>query len=276
LTKVNNEYKIIMGVNMRYDIEFWEYISKLVKNNEIIIDRPKGTRHAKYNDVVYEIDYGYIKDTRTTDNCGIDVFKGSLHNKNVNTIMCTIDLLKKDIEIKILIGCTEYEKKKIYEFLNNSKFMKAIIIEKNIQVNNNQKEIIKIEDNCNFIEIFEVFEDVVLDPSEENIKRILLEYKQNNERTLYGYFLNKKLVGIIGIEENIENLEVLHFGIHPEYRGKNLGTELMDFIKKNNKTIILGTDDDAIVFYKKYGFKCTEEDFNEEYQKTIYNCRYEQ
>jgi inorganic pyrophosphatase len=260
---------------MRYDMEFWEYINNLVKNNEIIIDRPKGTWHPKYNDVVYEIDYGYIKDTRTTDNGGIDVFKGSLHSKNVNTIMCTIDLLKKDIEIKILIGCTENEKQKIYDFLNNSEFMKAIMLEKYVSVDNVQKEIIEIEDGFSFNEIFEVFEDVVFDPSEENIKGILLEYKQNNEKTLYGYFLDKKLVGIIGIKRNIENIEVLNFGIHPEYRGKKLGTELMDFIKRNNKTMILSTDDDAIIFYKKYGFKYTEQ-YNEKYQIMRYNCIYEQ
>ena len=115
---------------MKYDSAFWEYINKLVNTNEIIIDRPKGTKHPKYPDMVYEVDYGYIKGTTTTDNGGIDVFKGSLQNKDINTILCTIDLLKKDIEIKILIGCTETEKQTIYNFLNNSEFMKAIMIEK--------------------------------------------------------------------------------------------------------------------------------------------------
>ena len=262
-------------VNMKYDIEFWEYLNKLVKTSEIVIDRPKGTRHPKYNNVVYEIDYGYIKDTKTIDNNGIDVFKGSLNSKNVSTIMCTIDLLKRDIEMKILIGCTENEKQKIYDFLNNSEYMKAIIIKKNVSVNNIEKEIIEIDDSCNFNEILEVIEDTVFDPSEENIKRILLEYKQNNEKTLYGYFLDKKLVGIIGIKRNIENIQISNFGIHPEYRGKNLGTELMDFIKRNNKTMILSTDDDAIIFYKKYGFKYTEQ-YNEKYQIMRYNCIYEQ
>jgi inorganic pyrophosphatase len=36
--------------------------------------------------------------------------------------------LKKDSEIKVLIGCTEEEKSEIYNFLNNSKFMKAIMV----------------------------------------------------------------------------------------------------------------------------------------------------
>ena len=124
---------------MSHDTEFWEYLTKMVNDNEIIIDRPKGTRHPKYENMIYDVDYGYLKNTKTTDNSGIDVFKGSLHNKNVNTIMCTVDLQKNDIEIKILIGCTVIEKQKIYDFLNNSEYMKAVIIEKNVSLENYEK-----------------------------------------------------------------------------------------------------------------------------------------
>ena len=43
------------------------------------------------------------------DGAGIDVWVGS-REKQVDAIMCTVDLIKKDSEIKILIGCTEEEK----------------------------------------------------------------------------------------------------------------------------------------------------------------------
>jgi inorganic pyrophosphatase len=115
---------------MKFDNDFWNYVNKLAQENEIIIDRPKGSKHPKYTDMIYEFDYGYLKNTKTTDGSGIDVFKGTLYNKNVNTIICTIDLLKKDIEIKLLIGCTIPQKRKIYKFLNESENMKAILIEK--------------------------------------------------------------------------------------------------------------------------------------------------
>ena len=109
---------------------FWEYLDKLVNENEIIIDRPKGTKHPKYKDMVYIVDYGYIKNTKSMDNNEIDVFVGSDPNKTIDSIICTIDLLKKDSEIKILIGCTEEEKSKIYNFINNSEHMKGILIKK--------------------------------------------------------------------------------------------------------------------------------------------------
>jgi len=257
---------------MEYDNKFWESLNKLVSENEIIIDRPKGSTHPKYKNIVYVIDYGYIKNTKTMDGNEIDVFKGSLYSKNVNTIICTIDLLKKDIEIKVLIGCTEIEKQKVYNFLNSSEYMKAIIINKDISLNFKQKEITELKEKTDFIDIFEIFEDVVYDPSEKKVKDILLEYKQNTDKKLYGYYLENKIIGIIGIKNNFDFIEVLHFGIHPEYRGKNLGSELMDYIKNRNKTITLETDDDAVIFYKKYGFICTE--FYDEKKGKRYNCKY--
>jgi inorganic pyrophosphatase len=112
---------------MENNNEFGECLDKLIKNNEIVIDRPKGSMHPKYN-IVYEVDYGYIKNTKSMDGDGIDVFIGSDNNKNIDAIICTVDLVKNDSEIKILICCNEEEKIKTFNFLNNSEFMKAIII----------------------------------------------------------------------------------------------------------------------------------------------------
>jgi inorganic pyrophosphatase len=48
--------------------------------------------------------------------------------KNADSLICTVDLLKKDSEIKVLIGCNEEEKQLILEMLNNSVYMKGILI----------------------------------------------------------------------------------------------------------------------------------------------------
>ena len=113
---------------MEYNSLFWEYLDKMVHENEIIIDRPKGSKHPKYNDMVYAVDYGYIKNTQSMDNGGIDIFVGSEQNKKIDALFCTIDLKKNDSEIKILMGCTKNEKIEIYNFLNNAEFMKAILV----------------------------------------------------------------------------------------------------------------------------------------------------
>jgi inorganic pyrophosphatase len=115
---------------MEYNALFWDYLEKLVQENEIIIDRPKGTKHPKYEHMVYVVDYGYIKNTKSMDNGCIDIFVGSDPNKRIDALFCIIDMIKKDSEIKILIGCTKEEKINIYNFLNNSVYMKAILVER--------------------------------------------------------------------------------------------------------------------------------------------------
>lgn len=108
--------------------EFWELLDKLVKDSEIVIDRPKGTAHPRYPDCIYEVDYGYLKNTSSMDKGGIDVWVGSDTAQKIDAVICTIDFLKKDSEIKILIGCTEEEKAIVYRTHNDSEFMKGVMI----------------------------------------------------------------------------------------------------------------------------------------------------
>lgn len=110
-----------------YNNEFWNALDELVSNSEIVIDRPKGTAHPRYPDFIYQVDYGYLKNTASMDGAGIDVWVGS-GERRIDAIICTIDLMKKDSEIKILIGCTEEEKAIIYETHNETEYMKGILI----------------------------------------------------------------------------------------------------------------------------------------------------
>lgn len=111
----------------RYDEDFWKALDELVSNSEIMIDRPKGTRHPKYPNFIYKVDYGYLQNTSSMDGAGIDVWVGSAEKK-IDAIICTVDLMKKDSEIKILIGCTEEEIDIVYETHNETEFMKGVLI----------------------------------------------------------------------------------------------------------------------------------------------------
>jgi inorganic pyrophosphatase len=110
--------------------DFWEAIDTLVSSGKIVIDRPKGSLHPRFPNVKYEVDYGYIENTVSMDGDGIDVWLGTLADKKVNAIICTVDLMKKDSEIKLLIGCTEEEINIVYKFHNDSEFMKGILIKR--------------------------------------------------------------------------------------------------------------------------------------------------
>lgn len=109
------------------DSEFWEYLERLIENSTIKIDRPKGSAHPRFPDLIYPLDYGYLKDTTSTDGGGLDVWVGAQTSARLEGIICTIDLNKKDIEIKLLIGCSEADLKTIMDF-HNSDEMRAILI----------------------------------------------------------------------------------------------------------------------------------------------------
>ena len=110
-----------------FNNDFWRALDSLVDNSEIVIDRPKGTAHPKYPDFIYKVDYGYLKNTSSVDGAGIDVWIGS-GEKKIDAIMCIVDLMKRDSEIKILIGCTEEEKQIVYQTHNETEYMKGILI----------------------------------------------------------------------------------------------------------------------------------------------------
>lgn len=108
--------------------DFWNAIDSLIAGERIVINRPKGTSHPRFPNIRYKVDYGYIENTSSMDGSGIDVWRGSMENNAANAIICTVDLMKKDSEIKILVGCTEEEIKIIYYFHNDTEFMKGILI----------------------------------------------------------------------------------------------------------------------------------------------------
>ena len=110
-----------------FDDDFWKALDSLANDSEIVIDRPKGSPHPKYPNFIYKVDYGYLKNTFSPDGAGIDVWLGSGKRK-IDAVICTVDLKKRDSEIKILIGCTEEEKKIICQIHNETRWMKGIMI----------------------------------------------------------------------------------------------------------------------------------------------------
>lgn len=115
-------------VNILMDEKFWKKIDDLVSSAKIVIDRPKGSAHPKYPTFIYPLDYGFLEGTKASDGNEIDVWLGSLTSKRATAILCTIDMLKRDMETKILIGCSAEEEKIIFKCMNESPYMSAILI----------------------------------------------------------------------------------------------------------------------------------------------------
>jgi inorganic pyrophosphatase len=109
---------------------FWAHLDSLFQSSKLVIDRPKGSAHPRYSPLVYPLDYGYLEGTSAGDGDGIDVWRGSLTPAQLDAIVCTADAVKRDVEIKLVIGCTPEEKTIILKFHNNSERMAAILIER--------------------------------------------------------------------------------------------------------------------------------------------------
>lgn len=99
--------------------KFWQSLETLVSESPLVIDRPQGSVHPRYPDFIYPLDYGYLDGTRSGDGGGIDVYLGTL-GRRVTGVICQVDLHKKDVEIKILLGCTDIEMETALKVSNES------------------------------------------------------------------------------------------------------------------------------------------------------------
>ena len=113
---------------------FWQKLDTIYLSSKLEIDRPKDSVHYKYSNLIYPVDYGYLKDTTGTDMKPIDVFKGSLSGNQVQAVAISADILKKDSEVKLMVGCSEDEIYDIMAFLNQTEFQKAVLLRRGYEV----------------------------------------------------------------------------------------------------------------------------------------------
>ena len=113
---------------MSIQAAFWDKVDQLVASSEIVIDRPRGTAHPRYPQMIYPVDYGYLQGTSSGDGQGIDVWRGASGEMCVNALLCCVDVLKRDMEIKLLLACTDEEIRQIMALMNESDYMQCDIV----------------------------------------------------------------------------------------------------------------------------------------------------
>ena len=120
-----SEYAISPELHAAQD--FWGYLDQLVLTSRLVIDRPRGTAHPRYPAQVYPLDYGFLEGTSSSDGGGIDVWLGSVEPKELVAILLTVDLQKRDAELKLIIGCSQEEQQHILDFMNSGMMRAALI-----------------------------------------------------------------------------------------------------------------------------------------------------
>lgn len=96
--------------------DFFARLDVLVSESVYRIDRPRGTEHPRIPGAVYPVDYGHLVGTTGGDGAGVDVFRGSAPTAVVAAAL-TVDLVKRDVEVKVLVGCTADEIAAVARFL---------------------------------------------------------------------------------------------------------------------------------------------------------------
>ena len=76
---------------------------------------------------------------------------------------------------------------------------------------------------------------------------------------MYGYHLNNKLIGVIGIQEVKDVILIRHAYILTSHQNKGTGSALLEYLLKQNQNsrLLVGTWKSAtwaIRFYEKFGF----------------------
>lgn len=102
-------------------------LERIVESCEIVIDRPRGSYHNKHQSLYYEIDYGHLKDTMSSDGSAIDIWVGESKGLGITAVCVMVDEYRKDSKIKILYDCNEVEINKISLF-HNQHSMRGLVI----------------------------------------------------------------------------------------------------------------------------------------------------
>ncbi|GAB4413840.1 MAG: hypothetical protein KatS3mg051_0126 [Anaerolineae bacterium] len=108
--------------------DFWDFLERLVADSEVRIERQRHTAHPDYPDMIYPLDYGYLAGTSAADGDEVDVWVGSGDTAQVSAVLVTVDLLKRDTEVKVLLGCTPAEQQQALAFLNGSGLLRAWLV----------------------------------------------------------------------------------------------------------------------------------------------------
>ena len=111
---------------------FWAWLDRLIAGSRVVVDRPKGSRHPRFPGMIYPLDYGYLEGTTAGDGAGIDIWQGANGGRRLTALILTVDLAKRDTEIKLMLGCSDEECRTALAFLNG-RFMRAILVDRPAQ-----------------------------------------------------------------------------------------------------------------------------------------------
>ena len=122
--------------------------------------------------------------------------------------------------------------------------------------------------------VYSLLAPSVFNPTPERLLSRAEKYQADDKTSVFAYSENGEYKGIIVFKTEDNTAEILDIAVIPEYQGNGIGRRLIDYIfsKFAVSKITAETDDDAIGFYKKYGFTVTDTKVNHDTKR--YVCEY--
>ena len=110
---------------------FWQKVDSLFLSGTKTLMKKKGEHHDTYNNLVYPVDYSRIVDMKSPSAHGVAVYMGSGNRNSVTGLIVAADILEKELDVKLLAGCTDEEIEDVLRYLNQTEFQKTIVIRRN-------------------------------------------------------------------------------------------------------------------------------------------------
>lgn len=119
-----------------------------------------------------------------------------------------------------------------------------------------KNKITNVKANITEQALLNILSPSVFNPTPERVRNRAEVYQQNENTSIYAYAENGEYLGVVVFEMKEDSATIFDIAVDTKHQHKGIGSRLIDFIfKEFHATCVYAeTDDDAIGFYKKYGF----------------------
>lgn len=107
---------------------FWQKVDTLYLSGTRKLIKKKGERHDEFQNLVFPLDYARIVDMKSVSGHGVAVYMGSENRNKVSALIIAADILAKELDVKVLAGCTDEEIDDVLRYLNQTDFQKTVLI----------------------------------------------------------------------------------------------------------------------------------------------------
>ena len=121
-------------------------------------------------------------------------------------------------------------------------------------------------------QIYTLLTPSVYNPTTEKLQKRAQKYFDCNSTNAYAFLQDGEYVGIMVFNIDDDTVTINDIAVKTDFRDKGIGGKMIRFIldKFSSNNIIAETDDDAVGFYKKFGFEISE--IESEFDSKRYNC----